>query len=326
MDLSYVVNTKDSPVPVVVTTGNTPIVAPCLSKSSTVNAPLTLTIPGVYRKNLYTALVEVTIIGASTSNIVGVEILDGTISRWKEFIKSGSPDGTKLSILVPMPIKINLGSDMIIKVDAGGTGVITVLNVVYYEQDGAQVARNYVINGDFSDGITSFTTYGFSSVVSNNVCKLTTTTNPSNYPRIYQTTPIDVASNVVLFVRCKATVINKAVLGMGLSITGTVSGALSGPGASKPVVTGQEYTIYGNIAVSNTTGIGVTGDLVGFVQLRFSLSFLDETGQLDPVGVEVDIKELTLVNLTDAYGIGNEPSAEYFNTKYPDWWDGILYE
>lgn len=103
-----------------------------VTQDSSANAINTLTVAGVVGQSIYVEAVEVVISGASAGSDIKVLLKDEATTKWKTVIGSGANRGTRVGIVLPMPIKITSGVNLILSIDAGGSSVITTANVAYY--------------------------------------------------------------------------------------------------------------------------------------------------------------------------------------------------
>ena len=105
-----------------------------VTQDSLANATNTITIAGVAGQSIYVEAIEVAISGAVAGNDINVLLKDGTTTKWKTVIGSGASRGTRVGMVLPMPIKITAGANLILAVDAGGASVITTANVAYEQK------------------------------------------------------------------------------------------------------------------------------------------------------------------------------------------------
>jgi len=121
---------SDGSTPVVVV-GSLANVIP-VTQDSSANAVNTLTVVGVEGKSIYVEAIEVVTSGASAGSDINILLKDGATTKWKTIIGSGASRGTRVGIVLPMPIKITAGANCVLAVDAGGASVVTTANLAYY--------------------------------------------------------------------------------------------------------------------------------------------------------------------------------------------------
>jgi len=106
-----------------------------VTQVGTANSPNTITITGVAGKSIYIHAFEVVTKGASSGNDINIKLNDGSTLKWQEVIGSGSNVGTRTGVVFGITaIQITSGSTCTLVIDAGGSNVVTVANILYSQR------------------------------------------------------------------------------------------------------------------------------------------------------------------------------------------------
>ena len=102
-----------------------------VTADSSANTALNLTVISVPGQSHYLYGFEMSILGASTSSNINIIIKDDTTSIYKTGLEAGVPIGSAQFRYFPVPIKITAEKSLSLAIDAGGTSVTIIGNLIY---------------------------------------------------------------------------------------------------------------------------------------------------------------------------------------------------
>ncbi|MFJ6034321.1 alanine-zipper protein [Bacillus toyonensis] len=167
---------------------------------------------------------------------------------------------------------------------------------------------NSIANGNFGSGITNWSSTTATIGASNGTLSVSGN-GTAAYVRVVQSTGIPCVTGKKVFVKCRVRVTNDLCSSIQFVIAGSSSGSVSTTVQSSPLAN-QWYDIWGVLTIPST----VTGN----VNLYVSSVYADIT---TANGKVTEIQNVLSIDLTNIYGVGNEPLAnrmvsiinEYFN-------------
>ena len=175
-------------------------------------------------------------------------------------------------------------------------------------------ARNIITNGNFADGTTGWVGFGSAnlSALNNVLTSIGTGTAVSvTAGASYGPGSVAIYHNRKLYARAKIKVLNANATRVQLqfSCSETAFGIFI-------VLTPLINTVYTLSSIANVLNT-YTGSLLFEVYHRY----IDVGTALGKVG---EIQEAIVIDLTTLFGAGNEPTAEWCDANFPNWFDGCL--
>ena len=173
---------------------------------------------------------------------------------------------------------------------------------VKYILDGRVVRKkgiNLIRNSNFANGITGWNPLDADGFVSNFTYTLVSS-GTSNRPCVRYTT--DSVAGDIVYVKFNARINNPFATSISFDMHGTNSGIVT---EIKKIDLPDENNWYEINGVVNTSGL--SGNLI----LEIYHSYVDSNTAKYK---EMEIKNVQLINLTQSYGLGNEPSLEYIHS------------
>lgn len=180
------------------------------------------------------------------------------------------------------------------------------------ESDTSAIVTNELTNGDFTNGTNGWTGVYTNLAASDKTLLATTISNPTyNYAAVAQNTLLPVVAGDKYYLRATMHVLDAVCSSIALSLRGTTSGHI----ASNTVNTPAQNTPY---TVSNV--VTVDNLLVGNLSFRIQTTYADAAAAANKV---IGLKYASLVNLTKAFGAGNEPTLAQMDaliSKFANSW------
>lgn len=164
---------------------------------------------------------------------------------------------------------------------------------------------NLIINGDFSNGTTSWTGSGASLSVASNT--LTATTTSGTGIRAYRTVSLALTDQKI-YIKCRARVTNANCLAISLGLFD------SGTKTAKTVSTPTENTWYDMSGV--VTPVATITRLPQFM-MEYATAAI-------ALGKIMELQYFTAINLTGLFGSGSEPAKEEIDYLMETWTNEYL--
>ena len=173
---------------------------------------------------------------------------------------------------------------------------------VDYVLDGHVVNKkgiNLIRNGGFARGVSGWIPY----YATGNVRDCTYTLKAlGTFSRPYVRYTTDIKCGDIVYIKFNARINNNLATNIYFDVLGTESGTINGLNRIEPP---EDNTWYEVDDVVNTNAI--SGNLI----LEIYHSYIDSNTAKDK---EMEINNVQLTNLTQSYGLGNEPSLDYIHS------------
>ena len=160
--------------------------------------------------------------------------------------------------------------------------------------------RQYAMNSFFGNGIAGFTTTTASLSVASNVLSITGSGAGTN-ARALQDTGVKPTLNHILYLKAKIRVTNNICVQMTAILRDGSAGTVALQCTQATPTNGQWYTLSGIVVIP-----ALTNNL--FILLTHSYS-----SNADASGKICEVEYFIVLDLTNLYGAGNEPSAATMN-------------